>query len=134
MDVVGLFLHHLFDISDREVPECILTQRCDPNLRHITRAAFKVGMTHLQERDSPHVLHRAPKYNQNQLIRLVIGIYGGPPQAFQLLRCHSTTSEQDLRLFIKRILKHPGHQYVCLEVNCLPHQLQEVLCAKFSYK
>ncbi len=110
MDAVGLFLQHLFDNGEVELPKC--------------RSSSSSGMPELDE--LPHVLHKAPGYNQNQLIRLIVEIYGGPPEAFEVLHCRPTTSEQELKLFIKRISKHPSRKYVILEVNSMPYQLQEV--------
>ncbi len=122
MDAVGLFLQHLFDNGEVELRECLLPHRYNPKLS--IQSSSSSGMPKLDE--LPHVLHKAPGYNQNQLIRLIVEIYGGPPEAFEVLHCRPTTSEQDLKLFIKRISKHPSRMYLILEVNSLPYQLQEV--------
>ncbi len=127
MDAVGLFLQHLFDDGKVELPKCLLPQRCDPKLSHQIRSSSTSGMPEVEE--SPHFLHEAPGYNQNQLIMLIVEIYGGPPEAFEVLHCRPTTSEQDLKLFIKRISKHPHQKYLILEVNSLPYELQEVQMA-----
>ncbi len=124
MDAVGLFLQHLFDDGKVELPECLLPQRYNPKLSHQIRSSSSSGMP--EQDELPHVLHKAPGYNQDQLIRLIVEIYGGPPEAFEVLHCRPTTSEQDLKLFIKRISKHPTRKYVVIEVNSLPYQLQEV--------
>ncbi len=124
MDTVGLFLQRLFDNGEVELPECLLPQRYNPKFSHQIRSSSKSGMPEVEE--TPHVLHKTPGYTQNQLIRLIVEIYGGPPEAFEVLHCRPTTSEQDLKLFIKRISMHPSRKYLILEVNALPYKLQEV--------
>ncbi len=66
-------------------------------------------------------------FTQSQLLRLIISIYGGVPEAFEVYHCRSTSTEEELRLFMnpKRATKRP-FQYLILEVNKLPYRLQEV--------
>ena len=60
-------------------------------------------------------------------MRLIISIYGGVPEAFEVFHCRPTTTEEELRLFLnpRRATKKP-FQYMILEVNRLPYPLQEV--------
>ena len=120
MAVVGSFLHHLFSPDDAKhwlLPTCYSNRY--PELAHSgTR--------------SSHVLHCATGYIQSKLIRLVLEIYHGPPEAFEILHCKPETSEQELKVFIKRISHYP-RQYLILEINKLPYQLQEVLYCLFKY-
>ncbi len=60
-------------------------------------------------------------------MRLIISIYGGVPEAFEVFHCRATTTEEELRLFLspQRATKRP-FQYLILEVNRLPYPLQEV--------
>jgi hypothetical protein len=54
-------------------------------------------------------------------------VFGGVPEPFEVFHCRPTVTEEELRLFLnpKRATKHP-FQYLILEVNKLPYQLQEV--------
>ena len=70
-------------------------------------------------------LHKALGFSQEQLIRLMVEIYQGPPEPYEILHCRSTTSEETLRLFFERIQKH-ALKYIILDVDKLPFQLQEV--------
>ena len=71
------------------------------------------------------LLHYCPGYSQAQLIRLVVSIYGGVPETFEVFRCHPSSTKEELSLFLKRMVKH-RLQYLILEVNRLPFILQEV--------
>ena len=75
---------------------------------------------------SQHVLDISPKYSQDQLIRLLLFLFNGPPEPFELLQCKSTTTEEELKLFFKRLCIHNRTCYTFLEVNNLPYELQEV--------
>ena len=76
---------------------------------------------------SAHILHSCQGFTQSQLLRLIISIYGGVPEVFEVFHCRHNTTEEELRLFLnpKRATKRP-FQYLILEVNRLPYQLQEV--------
>ena len=115
MDVAGSFLEELFKqqcINSCLLPTCY-ERDSDSNFTHCVNSK------------AVNILHCAPNYSQSQLIRLVLGIYGGPPSAFEFLHCKPSTTEQELKLFMERVVQHP-RQYLVLEVNHLPHQLQEV--------
>ena len=118
MDVAGLFLEELF--NQEHMHSFILPTCCKrEDTHHISSKPVKI-------------LHSAFGYSQSQLIRLILGIYGGPPGAFEVLHCKPSTTEQELKLFMKRIAQHP-RQYLVLEVNNLPYQLQEVGKTSTSY-
>jgi hypothetical protein len=70
-------------------------------------------------------LHFCPGYTQDGLIRVIIGLYSGVPESFEVFRCRCNTTEGELNLFLKRAAKFPT-QYLILEVNKLPYKLQEV--------
>ena len=76
--------------------------------------------------DANQSLHYAPKYSQAELIRLIVSIYGGVPESFEVFHCRSTSTEEELSLFLERMAKQPL-RYMVLEVNKLPFRLQEVL-------
>lgn len=113
MHVVGIFLSELFKTIG--VSAQSPSRRRPPTSNHITPS------------HSTHVLHSCCGFSQNQLVRLIISIYGGIPEPFEVFHCQQTTTEEELRLFLnpKRPTRHP-FQYLILEVNNLQYQLQEV--------
>ena len=66
-----------------------------------------------------------------QLLALIVNSYNGVPESFQLLRCHSSTSEEELQLFLNRVVQHP-YQYMVIGVEKLRYDLQEV-CLLFFF-
>ena len=72
------------------------------------------------------LLHHAPNYRQSQLVRLIVSIYNGVPESFEVFHCRSSSTKEQLCLFLDRINKHPL-KYLVLEVNMLPFRLQEVI-------
>ena len=113
MKVVGSFLDQLFSLAR-------ISQQSLPK-----RSSALTQSTSTFTRKSMSCLYNAPDYDQSKLIRLILQIYQCPPQPFEVLHCQSTTTEQELRLFMKRVLIHQ-RQYLILKVNHLPYQLQEV--------
>ena len=113
MHVVGRFLGTVFNNHS-------LPKRCGEGLsrpRSVSRLSFSPEPSQL--------LHYCPGYSQAQLIRLIVSIYDGVPEAFEVFHCRPSSTEEELGLFLKRAAKHPL-QYVVLEVNRLPFKLQEV--------
>ena len=113
--IVGAFLKALFE--DHALPH-----RCRPSSplrpRSITTS---LSVTH----EFVQLLHFCPGYTQDRLIRVIVGLYSGVPESFEVFHCRPSTTEEELNLFIKRAAKHPL-QYLILEVNKLPYKLQEV--------
>lgn len=70
-------------------------------------------------------LHHCLGYSHVQLIRLITELYEGVPEPFEVFRCSSRTTQEELHLFIER-LRHHSLTYLILEVNKLPFKLQEV--------
>ena len=121
MDVVGSFLHHLFSLEDAKhwlLPICS-SSRYSETIQSSASSSQLVS-----------VLHCATDYTQSMLIRLVLEIYSGPPEAFEIFHCKPETSEQEVKLFMKRMSHYP-RQYLILEINRLPYQRQEV-CSVIS--
>lgn len=113
MHVVGRFLGTVFNNHS-------LPKRCGEGLsrpRSVSRLSFSPEPSQL--------LHYCPGYSQAQLIRLIVSIYDGVPEAFEVFHCRPSSTEEELGLFLKRAAKHPL-QYLVLEVNRLPFKLQEV--------
>ena len=114
MHVVGVFLGMVFNNHS-------LPKHCGECLSH----CYSSSQHFSSERTQPLVLHYCPGYTQAQLIRLIVSIYNGVPEAFEVFHCHPSSTEEDLGLFLKRVAKHPL-QYLILKVNQLPFKLQEV--------
>ena len=112
MCVVGTFLEKVF--SNHSLPN-----RCGVGL---SRSYYLPQPSSLK---LPQLLHYCPRYSQAQLIQLTVSIYNGVPDTFEVFRCHPSSTEEELSLFLKRVAKHPLN-YLILEVNRLPFRLQEV--------
>ncbi len=70
-------------------------------------------------------LYFCPAYSQADFLCLILNIFFGVPESFQVLRCQATTTEEELSLFLKKVCHHHAH-YLVLDVNKLPFKLQEV--------
>ena len=113
MDIVGSFLDQRYLFDQAKVEEWSLPVRYNRKYASLPQAN--------------NVLYNATGYTQSELVRLILGLYGGPPEAFEFLHCKPATTEQELRLLMKRAIHHP-RLYLIAEVNNLPYQLQEVNC------
>ena len=124
MEVVGSFLSHVFQIIfNRESPHPLPKRYRDDLSQFSSSPTAPLSPQH--EEEFVNVLHIAPDFTHSDLVGLVLRIYGGPPEPFEILHCKSSTTEEDVKLFMKRVHRHP-RQYLVLEVNHLPFQLQEV--------
>ena len=112
MHVVGTFLETVF--SKHSLPK-----RCGVGLSR------SYSLSQLSSPAPPQLLHYCPRYSQAQLIQLIVSIYDGVPESFEVFRCCPSSTKEELSLFLKRLAKHPL-QYLILEVNLLPFKLQEV--------
>ena len=71
-------------------------------------------------------LYFCPEYSQVDFLCFILTIFSGVlPEAYQVLRCKATTTEEELGLFLKRADHNLTH-YLMLNVNMLPFKLQEV--------
>ncbi len=71
-------------------------------------------------------LYFCPEYSQVDFLCFTLTIFSGVlPEAYQVLRCKATTTEEELGLFLKRA-DHSLTHYLMLNVNMLPFKLQEV--------
>ena len=114
MHVVGVFLGMVFNNHT-------LPKRCGEGLSK----SHSFSRHASSEQTQPLVLHYCPGYTQAQLICLIVSIYNGVPEAFEVFHCHPSSTEEELSLFLKQVAKHPL-QYLILKVNQLPFKLQEV--------
>ena len=64
-------------------------------------------------------------------LTLILGIFCGIPEAYQVFRCKTYTTEYELARFLKRV-KNCCNHYLMLDVNRLPFKLQEVYIASGS--
>jgi len=64
---------------------------------------------------------------QKHLVMLVISLYDGAPEAFQVFHCKSSTTDEEIHFFFQRIVKYPQY-YLVLGIDSLPVHLQEVSC------
>ena len=123
MEAVGSFLTNLFQVLNRQTFSQ-LPKRYNDDLAEFSHSPTTPLSPHPEE-EFVNVLHSALGFTQGELIGLILRIYGGPPEPFELLHCTGSTTEDDVKLFMKRIHQH-SRQYLVLEVNHLPFQLQEV--------
>ena len=114
--IVGAFLKYLF--VDHSLPH-----RCRPSSPLLRPHSITSSLSLTQE--FVQLLHFCPGYTQDSLIRVIIGLYDGVPESFEVFHCRPNTTEEELNLFLKRAAKFPL-RYLILEVNKLPYKLQEV--------
>ena len=88
-------------------------------------SSFESGTYPLEMSSAQQFLHHAPNYEQLQLVRLIVSICDGVPESFEVFHCHSSSTQEELSLFLERMGKAPL-KYILLEVNKLPFTLQEV--------
>ncbi|XP_019859705.1 PREDICTED: uncharacterized protein LOC109587936, partial [Amphimedon queenslandica] len=72
------------------------------------------------------VLHQCHKFTVKHLIQALYSINCQFPKCYELLRCHSGTTLNDIQLFFQRIEFFPRHYYF-LQVDQLNSKLQESL-------
>ena len=113
--VVGMFLEKVF--SEHSLPN---------------RCGVSYSFSQLPSSEVSQLLHYCPGYSQAQLIQLIVSIYAGVPEAFEVFRCHPSSTKEELSLFLKRLAKHPL-QYLILGVNLLPFKLQEVCTLNYIW-
>ena len=118
MLVVGQFLDVLFTNHTLPCRSSSLQQRSLSLPRHHRSASGHAPFS--------QPLYSCPTYSQLDFLRLILNIFSGVPEAYQVLRCHTNTTEEELSLFLKRAEQHHAH-YLMLGVNRLPFKLQESL-------
>ena len=123
LNVVGSFLSSLLQVFNRETSHSLPMRYTDD----FSQLSSSQTIPFSPPPEKKFVLHSALNFTQGELVELVLRIYGGPPEPFELLHCNSFTTEEEVKLFMKRVYQHP-RQYLVLEFNHLPFQLQEVYC------
>ena len=109
MHAVGEFLELVF--NDHSLLKHCFSQACSVS-QHFSS-------------EPTQLLHYCPRYSQAQLIQLIVSIYDGVPETFEVFHCYPSSTKEELSFFLKRVAKH-RLQYIILEVNRLPFILQEV--------
>lgn len=118
MSVAGQFLNTL--LSNHTLPH-----RC-----HVKTPTLSSAITTFSQ-----PLYLCPTYSPMDILCLILTIFEGVPESYEVLRCHIVTTEEELDLFLKRVKKQNAH-YLVLNINELPFKLQEVLTqyTKASYR
>ncbi len=72
-------------------------------------------------------MYTAIDFTNMELIRLIFWIFGNEfPHPFQLFRCSSSSTKDDLELLFQRINKYPDFKYLIFGVNKLLMEVQQV--------
>ena len=111
---VGKFLDTL--LKGHTLPDRYL---CEEDFSSIPRSPDSITSYF----DKP--LYSCINWSQMDLQCLILRIFKAVPRSYQILRCQATTTEEELKLFLKRIEKHCS-DYIMLDINKLPLKLQEV--------
>ena len=72
-----------------------------------------------------HIVHGAHKFSPDQVFRLLLQIYQGLPESFEVMRCTSITSREELDLFLQRAVVFQYRTFVMVNVDRLSTNLQE---------
>ncbi|XP_065839047.1 uncharacterized protein [Oscarella lobularis] len=64
-------------------------------------------------------------FSRKQLFELIVKLYDGFPESYELLRCTEETLKEDLNLFLQRARAFPSRIFTLVEVNKLRIELQE---------
>ncbi|XP_065828093.1 uncharacterized protein [Oscarella lobularis] len=108
---VGTFLKRLVEDKD------LFTRLYPARRRQRTSERSKPGKS--------HVVHLAYGFNLDQLLKLILQIYDGFPESYEMLRCTKKITKGDVELFMKRIQQFPYRQFTFVQVEELSIELQE---------
>eukprot|EP00118_Oscarella_pearsei_P023946 m.294339 g.294339 ORF g.294339 m.294339 type:complete len:5643 (+) comp40744_c0_seq7:98-17026(+) len=76
-------------------------------------------------RDEGHVVHLAFEFSLDQILKLILIIYGGFPESYELMRCTKGTSKEEVQLFLQRVINFHYRRFTLVQVNELNVELQE---------
>ncbi len=68
-------------------------------------------------------LYSCYNFTQRELLCIILELFSNVPYTFQILHCKSTTSSEELHLFLKRLQTVNG-DYVILDINKLSFELE----------
>ena len=78
-------------------------------------------------------LYTAHDYTQEKLIRLLVSLAKGIPESFDILYCSTSTTLDDLELFMGRAkCQNLRRVFFVLGVNTLPYHIQEVSISQIT--
>ena len=121
VEIVGLFLQKVimerFDQDPVSILPCLSSKKLERSLQI----------------DSRFTLHSVHNFTPEQMLQLIFTVFKCVPKSFQLLKCSTSTTRQQLELFFNRIIQWRGIQYLIIGVDCLSNELQEVICIGFYY-
>lgn len=69
-------------------------------------------------------------YTNLMLTKLIFWVFEEIPSYFQLLRCSSATTEEDIELFFDRIDRFQQDRYLIIGANIIRNDLQRVCCSQ----
>lgn len=91
----------------------------------LPQSVYPPGRNSSSSDDFSQPLYSCPHYTQKDFLCLILRIFSGVPESYQVLRCQASTTEEELSIFLKRAENCHG-QYLMLNINTLPFKLQEV--------
>ena len=105
-EIVGKYLKHL--CSDRSVAKHFLFSRNDLargtsvsiHCRYISMVLFQFTFYQFQR-----IVHFTPNYDNGQLLRLLVEIYSGVPESYEVFQGDKNSTREDLKLFLSRASK-----------------------------
>lgn len=113
MEIVGQFLEDLFS---------------HPSVKNELSLPYQ---TYSVSHHIAQPLYSCPNFSQMDFVCLILNVFSGVPESYQILRCHEGTTEEELDLFLMRVELHCAH-YLVLNVNELPFKLQEVWLPNYA--
>ena len=107
------------DCNSKYAPKHITLLNCIP--KGIREPTSWVEPNHIR-----FDLHYLPNFTHKQQVQFLCNLFEKIPFSFQLLRCTSTTTNEEVQLFFQRIVLFPRHMYVILNTSLLVSDIQEV--------
>ena len=108
-----------------EFLNCILVKTPSKHVKQIPVLNWK--KSHDQISAAPFTMYTSVDFTNMELVRLIFWIFENEfPLPFQLFRCSSLSTNEDLVLFFQRVDMYPNFKYLIVGVNHLPMEVQQV--------
>ena len=120
VEVVGKFLHSIFE-DDLLLPAIRLYAIVPPQAANHSNVQVP-AMPHMNK----FTLHAVHDFTPLQMLQLILTVFDGVPNSFQIFQCTPNTTEQQLDIFFDRAFHWNDLWYLLLGVNYLRNELQEV--------
>ena len=120
--VVGDFLHSIF--ANDCLPPAIRLYATFPLHSEVPAVPHRNKFT----------LHAVHNFIPLQMLQLIVTVFDGVPNSFQIFQCTQNTTEQQLDIFFDRAFHWNDLRYLLLGVNYLHNELQEVSYFHNDYK